>query len=53
MDSELFGTWKITLEIQGFGIPAEHVPSAVASISLQRWMERYQGKKRKKKKIVK
>jgi hypothetical protein len=31
MDSELVGTWKRTLEIQGFGGPAELVLSAVAS----------------------
>jgi hypothetical protein len=30
MDSESVGTWKRTLEIQGFLIPAEQVPSAVA-----------------------
>jgi hypothetical protein len=35
MDSELVGTWKRTLEIQGFGRPAEHVPPAVASISAE------------------
>jgi hypothetical protein len=33
MDSESVSTCKITLEIQGFGRPAEHVPSAVASRS--------------------
>jgi hypothetical protein len=35
MDSELVGTWKITLDIQGFGRPAEHVPSSLASISAE------------------
>jgi hypothetical protein len=33
MDSESVSTWKRTLEIQGFGRSAEHVPSAVASRS--------------------
>jgi hypothetical protein len=42
------------LEIQGFGRPAEHVPSAVTSRSLQRWLERCQAKQMKEKeKIVK
>jgi hypothetical protein len=35
MDSKLVGTWKRTLEIQGFGRPAEHGPSAVASRSAE------------------
>jgi hypothetical protein len=35
MDSELVGTWKRTLEIQGFGRPAEYVPSEVASRSAE------------------
>jgi hypothetical protein len=35
MDSELVGTWKRTLEIQGFRRPAEYVPSAVASRSAE------------------
>jgi hypothetical protein len=35
MDSELVGTWKITLEIQGFGRSAEYLPSAVASRSAE------------------
>jgi hypothetical protein len=35
MDSELVGTWKIALEIQGFGRPAEYVPSAVAGRSAE------------------
>jgi hypothetical protein len=30
MDSELVGTWKRTLEIQGSRRSAEHVPPAVA-----------------------
>jgi hypothetical protein len=56
MDSELVGTWKRTLEIQGFGIPAEHVPSAVANISAEAdhckygWKDARQNKLRKKKK---
>jgi hypothetical protein len=35
MDSELVGIWKRTLEIQGFGTPAENVLSAVARISAE------------------
>jgi hypothetical protein len=35
MDSESVSTWKITLEIQGVGRSAEHVPSAVASRSAE------------------
>jgi hypothetical protein len=35
MDSELVGTWKITLEIQRFGRPVEHVPPAVVSRSAE------------------
>jgi hypothetical protein len=35
MDSEFFSTCKRTLEIQGFGRPAEHVKSAVASRSAE------------------
>jgi hypothetical protein len=35
MDSELVGTWKRTLEIQGYIRPAEHVPSAVAGRSAE------------------
>jgi hypothetical protein len=35
MDSELVGTWERTLDIQGFGRPAEYVPSAVASRSAE------------------
>jgi hypothetical protein len=35
VDSELISTWKRTLEIQGFGRPAEHVPSAVESSSAE------------------
>jgi hypothetical protein len=35
MDSESVSTWKRTLEIQGFGRSAEHVPSAVASRSAE------------------
>jgi hypothetical protein len=35
MDSEIVGTWKRTLEIQGFRRPAEYVPSAVASRSAE------------------
>jgi hypothetical protein len=33
MDSEFFGTWKITLEIQGSRRSAEHLPPAVAGRS--------------------
>jgi hypothetical protein len=33
MESEHVGTWKRTLEIRGFGRPAEHVPPAVAGKS--------------------
>jgi hypothetical protein len=35
MESEFVGTWKRTLEIQGFGKPAEQVPLAVASRSAE------------------
>jgi hypothetical protein len=35
MYSEPIGTWKRTLEIQGFGRPAEYVPSAVAGRSAE------------------
>jgi hypothetical protein len=35
MDSEFVGTWKRTLEIQVFGRPDEHVPSAVTSRSAE------------------
>jgi hypothetical protein len=35
MDSEFVGTWKRTLEIQGFGRSSENVPSAVASRSVE------------------
>jgi hypothetical protein len=58
MDSELVGTWKRTLEIQGSRRQAEHVPSAVASRSAEAdycknvWEEARQ-KKRRNKKIMK
>jgi hypothetical protein len=35
MDSESVGTWKRTLETQGYGKPAEYVPSAVVSRSAE------------------
>jgi hypothetical protein len=35
MGSESVGTWKRTLDIQGFETPAEHVPSAVTSRSAE------------------
>jgi hypothetical protein len=35
MDCEFVGTWKRTLEIQGYRRPAEHLPPAVASRSAQ------------------
>jgi hypothetical protein len=35
MNSELVGTWKITLEIQGSIRPAEHVPPEVAGRSAE------------------
>jgi hypothetical protein len=59
MDSEFVSTCKRTLEIQGFGRPAEHVPSAMASRSakayhLKRWLQRCQEKQtREKEKIMK
>jgi hypothetical protein len=55
MDSELVGTWKRTLEIQGFRRPAEYVPSALASRSAEEdhlkdgWKDARQNKCRKKK----
>jgi hypothetical protein len=62
MDRELAGCWKITLEIQGFGRPAEYVPSAVASRSAETdyckdgWKDARQkneGKVKKMKEIIK
>jgi hypothetical protein len=56
MVSEFVSTWKRTLEIQGFGRPAEHVPSAVESRSEETdhckdgWKYARQNKRRKKKK---
>jgi hypothetical protein len=56
MDSEFVSTWKRTLDIQGFGRPAEHVPLAVASRSADEdhckdgWKDARQNKRRKKKK---
>jgi hypothetical protein len=35
MDSEFVSTWKITLEIQGSGRSAGHVPPAVAGRSAE------------------
>jgi hypothetical protein len=35
MDSGFLSTWKITLEIQGFGRSAEHVPPALVSRSAE------------------
>jgi hypothetical protein len=59
MDSASVSTWKRTLDIQGFGISAEHVPSAVASRSAEAdhckdgWKYATQIKIWKKKKIMK
>jgi hypothetical protein len=58
VDSESVGTWKRTLEIQGFGRPDENLPSAVASRSTEAdhckdgWEDARQ-KKRREIKIVK
>jgi hypothetical protein len=35
MDSEFVGTWKRTLEVQGYRRSAEHVPPAVACRSAE------------------
>jgi hypothetical protein len=57
MDSELVGTCKRTLEIQGFRRPAQYVPSPVASRSAEAdhfkdgWKDARQ--KNEEKKIVK
>jgi propanediol dehydratase large subunit len=59
MDSELVGTWKRTLEIQGFRRPAEYVPSAVASRSTEAeyckdgWKDARQKNMKEKEKIIK
>jgi hypothetical protein len=55
MESEYISTWKITLEIEGFGRSAEHVPSAATSISAEAdhckdgWKDTRQIKRWKKK----